>query len=108
MRCPAQVAVGPSPPVEVAAGLADRQALLEELDRALVLALAHQLVAEVVQRDREQPMVATAPADRDRLLEQRECLIAITPSARDDRNQVDRDRIYLLLFDSCLRDLEDA
>ena len=108
VRCPAQIVVRPCAPVEVAARLADRQALLEELDRPLVLALAHQLVAEVVQRDREQPLVTPATADRHRLLEQRECLVAITPSARGDRKQVDRHRVDMLLVRCRLRDLEDA
>ena len=40
MRCHAEVVVRPRAPVEVAACLADRQALLEELDRALVVAVA--------------------------------------------------------------------
>src|SRR5207244_2053156 len=81
VRGPAQIVVRPRPTVEIAARLADRQALFEELGGALELTLDHQLVAEVVQRDREQPRVTTATADLHRLLQGREGLLAIAPSA---------------------------
>ena len=85
MVCPAQVAVRPCPPVEIAARFADRQALLEQLGGALVLALAHELVAEVVQRDREQPLVTAATAECQRFLQQRVRLVVITALGGDDR-----------------------
>src|SRR5262249_12241739 len=103
----AEVVERPRAPVEIAARLADRQALLEELAGALVPTLAHQLVAEVVQRDREQPRVTAATADRQRLLEKRVSLIESPPSGCDDREEVDRHRPHILPFRS-LRYLEDA
>ena len=105
---PAQVVVRPCASIEVAACLTDGETLFEELDGALVLALAHEQVPEVVQRDREQPLFTSAAADLQRLLEQRTSLVVVTPPARDDREQVDRHRVHMLLLHRGPRDLEDA
>jgi hypothetical protein len=78
----------PCTSVKVAARLADRKALLEQLDRTLVVSLAQVDAAEVVQGGGEQPAVIHAWGEHQRLLVQRAGLVAIPARRCGHRERV--------------------
>ena len=104
----AEVDERPRAPVKVAARLTDRQALLEERERRARCRPHSGQVAEVVQREREQPGSSPPRPSANDSSYSAQGLVAIPPTVRADRKRVDPHRITQLLFRRCLRDLEQS